>query len=115
MTSKDQLTNYVAIEPYKSETGAMEFKELELRTIYIKGRGIDLDIQPCAHNEWGGVQCMMMCFQTLEDGMTVKRMPMARKNAKQIENAHRDLVGMGNKIAELWNKRDFDGIKALFS
>ena len=26
-----------------------------------------------------------------------------------------DLVGMGGVIADLWNKRDFEGIKALFS
>jgi hypothetical protein len=32
-----------------------------------------------------------------------------------LENIHKDFVGMGGMIAELWNKRDFDGIKALFS
>ena len=59
---------------------------------------------------------MMMCYNTLEDGMCAKeRIPMTRFNAKQLQNIHADFVGMKDKIADLWNKRDFDGIKALFS
>jgi hypothetical protein len=44
-----------------------------------------------------------------------ERIPMARFNAKQLENIHKDFVGMGKKIAQLWNERNFDGIKELFS
>ncbi len=110
----DSLKNYVAIEPYQSGYD-MTFTELELRTMYIKGLGVDIDVQPCTHNEWGGVECMMMCYNPIEDGMTIKRIPMARKNQKQLEAIHADLVGMKDKIADLWNKRDFDGIKALFA
>ena len=134
--AKDYLESYVAIEPYQSGFD-MEFNKLELRTSYWKGYGAVINVQPVYIDEQGGKQCMMMCFNPIEDGMEVKRIPMARKNAKQLEaiynpkriraeslekniakqleNIHKDLCGMGGMIADLWNKRDFEGIKGLFS
>lgn len=109
----DYLESFVAIEPYASGYD-MTFTELHLTTSYWKGRGVNIHVQPCTR-EKGNLQEMMMCFNTIEDGMNVKLIPMARKNQKQLENIHADVVGMGDKIADLWNKRDFDGIKALFS
>lgn len=112
--AKDYLESYVAIEPYQSGFD-MEFNKLELRTSYWKGYGAVINVQPVYIDEQGGKQCMEMCFNPIEDGMEVKRIPMARKNAKQLENIHKDLCGMGGMIADLWNKRDFEGIKGLFS
>ena len=113
--TNNSLSAFVAIEPYASGFN-MTFTELHLTTSYWKGRGVYLHVQPCHRNEHGHLEEMMMCFDTLEDGMYAKeRIPMARFNAKQLENIHKDFVGMGGMIAELRNKRDFDGIKALFS
>ena len=113
--TNDSLSAFVAIEPYASDFD-MTFTELHLTTSYWKGRGVQLHVQPCHRNESGDLQEMMMCYNTLEDGMYAKeRIPMTRFNAKQLQNIHADFVGMKDKIADLWNKRDFDGIKALFS
>ena len=112
--TNDSLSAFVAIKPYQSGYD-MTFTELHLTTSYWKGRGVQLHVQPCHRTERGDLQEMMMCFNTIEDGMNVKLIPMARKNQKQLENIHADVVGMGSKIADLWNKRDFDGIKALFN
>jgi len=114
MMTKDYIESYVSIEPYESKFD-MTFEKLELKTSYWKGHGIVIHVQPVHFSEDGGKQYMMMCFDPVEDGLQVKCIPMARKNAKQIENVHKDLVGMGGIIADLWNKRDFEGIKALFS
>lgn len=112
--TKDYLESFVKIEPYQSGYD-MTFTELHLTTSYWKGRGVNIHVQPCHRTEEGDLQEMMMCFNTIEDGMNVTLIPMARKNQKQLENIHADFVGMKDKIADLWNKRDFDGIKALFS
>ena len=115
MTTNNSLSAFVAIEPYESGFD-MTFTELHLTTSYWKGRGVQLHVQPCHRTERGDLQEMMMCFNTLEDGMYIKEgIPMTRFNAKQLENIHQDLVGMGEQIANLWNKRDFDAIKALFN
>lgn len=110
----DSLSAFVAIEPYASNFD-MTFDELHLTTSYWKGRGVYLHVQPC-HRDNGNLEEMMMCFNVLEDGMYAKeQIPMPRFNAKQLENIHKDFVGMGEKIAQLWNERNFDGIKELFS
>jgi hypothetical protein len=115
MTKNNSLSAFVAIEPYQSGYD-MTFTELHLTTSYWKGRGVQLHVQPCHRTERGDLEEMMMCFNTLEDGMYAKeRIPMSRFNAKQLENIHKDFVGMGEKIAKLWNERNFDGIKELFS
>ncbi len=112
--TKDYLESFVAIEPYASGYD-MTFTELHLTTSYYKGRGVYIHVQPCHRSERGDLQEMMMCFNTIEDGMNITLFPMARKNQKQLEIIHANFVGMKDKIADLWNKRDFDGIKALFS
>ena len=111
--TNDSLKSYVAIEPYDSSCEC-HFTELELRTMYWKGRGVAINVQPVERTPFG-VSCIMMGVSAEEMGMIVKRIPMARFNAKQLENIHADLVGMKDKIAELWNKRDFEGIKNLFN
>ena len=115
MANNEYLSAFVAIEPYASNYD-MTFTELHLTTSYWKGKGVQLHVQPCTHNKDGHLEEMMMCFNVMEDGMYAKeRIPMARFNAKQLENIHKDFVGMGEKIAQLWNERNFDGIKDLFS
>jgi hypothetical protein len=114
MTKNDYLEAFVRIEPYAIDSD-MTFTELHLTTSYWKGSGVQLHVQPCHRGEHG-LQEMMMCYNVMEDGMYAKeRIPMARFNAKQLENIHKDFVGMGTKIAQLWNERNFDGIKELFS
>lgn len=111
--TNDSFKSYVSITPYQGDCD-ITFDELELRTMYLKGRGVDIDVQPVHRDGWS-VQCMITAFNTWEGSRTIKRIPMARKNAKQLQNIHADLVGMKDKIAELWNKRDFEGIKNLFN
>ena len=113
--TNNSLSAFVAIQPYQSGYD-MTFTELHLTTSYWKGRGVQLHVQPCHRTERGDLQEMMMCFNVIEDGMYAKSgIPMARFNAKQLQNIHADFVGMKDKIAELWNKRDFEGIKNLFN
>ena len=51
----------------------------------------------------------------LTAGIDVLVAPMPRKNQKRLDAAFADLCGMGPHICELWNKRNFDEIKTLFS
>jgi len=112
--NKDYFESYVSIEPYESGYD-MTFDKLELRTSYWKGYGAVIHVQPVHIDEDGRKQCMQMCFNPVVDGLKVAQIKMARKNAKQLEAIHKDLCGMGDKIAQLWNERKFDEIKALFS
>ena len=107
------MTSYVAIEPYNHM--GMTYNEVELSTSYWKGYGIVLSVYPVQHSGWM-ISRTIMGTSPAEEGLRkIACIPLARFNRKRLENAHADLVGMGQMIAQLWNKRDYDGIKALFS
>ena len=115
MANNQSMTTFKAIEPYQLYEGGNNFNEIELSTSYWKGHGIVVSVYPIEHKGWMISRTIMGTCPEEEGLRSVAVVRMARFNRKQLENVHADLVGMGDKIADLWNKRDFDGIKALFS
>ena len=109
------MTKYIAIENY-SDGCTTTFNHLELNASHNKYRKtLDVCVYPVdCHN---GMVSRVFDFSDnpLTAGLILARLPMPRKNQKRIDAAQADLNGMGDKIVDLWNKRDFDGIKALFS
>jgi hypothetical protein len=104
---------FVKIENYQD--GCSNFTHLMLEAKQSYRKTLDCDITPVEVNQFGYSQTFDFSDNPLTAGISIKCSPMPRKNQKRIDQAQRDLNGMASIIADLWNKRDFDGIKALFS
>lgn len=104
---------FVKIENYQEEGSNFTHLMLEARQSYRKT--LDCNITPVEVNSFGYSQVFDFSDNPLTAGLSINCGAMPRKNQKRIDAAQADLNGMGAMIADLWNKRDFDGIKALFS
>lgn len=105
---------FVKIENYKDGCSSFTHLMLEAKQSYRKT--LDCDITPVEVDEtFGYSQVFDFSNNPLTAGISISCGAMPRKNQKRIDAAQADLNGMAPMIADLWNKRDFDGIKALFS
>lgn len=105
---------FTPIEKYCN--GSVEINNLLLKASHNKYRKtMDLEVSPVGVTECGYRRIYDFSQNPLTSGIILAQIPMPRKNQKRIDAAQADLNGMATKIADLWNKRDFDGIKALFS
>lgn len=77
--------------------------------------GMVLHATPVHKTEYGYEEVYDWQKNPLTAGIDIAVVPMPRKNQKRIDAAFADLCGLAPQICTLWNKRDFDGIKALFS
>ena len=106
---------FVKIENYEGGCGT-NFTHLMLEAKQSYRKTLECDITPVEINDgFGYSQVFDFSDNPLTAGISIKCGDMPRKNQKRIDQAQADLNGMASMIAELWNKRDFDGIKALFS
>lgn len=105
---------FVKIESYQEGCSNFTHLMLEARQSYRKM--LECEIKPVEINDGYGYSEMFdFSDNPLTQGITIIACPMPRKNQKRINAAQADMNGMASTIADLWNKRDFDGIKALFS
>lgn len=105
---------FVKIENYQE--GCSNFTHLMLEAKQSYRKTLDCEIRPVEINDGYGYTEMYDFSQNpLTQGITIVCQPMPRRNQKRIDAAQADMNGMAEKIADLWNKRDFDGIKALFT
>lgn len=105
---------FVKIENYQE--GCSNFTHLLLEAKQSYRKTLDCDITPVEINDgFGYSQVYDFSDNPLTAGISINCGAMPRKNQKRIDAAQKDLDGMGVLIADLWNKREFDGIKALFS
>jgi hypothetical protein len=77
--------------------------------------GMVLSVTPVVKTDFGYSQVFDWSNNPLSKGIDVAVVPMARKNQKRMDQAMRDMVGLAPRICQLWNERNFDGIKELFS
>ena len=104
---------FVKIESYEKGSGNFTHLMLEARQSHRKT--LECKITPVEINDFGFSCVFDFSDNPLTAGISINCGAMPRKNQKRIDAAQADLNGMGAMIADLWNKRDFDGIKALFS
>ena len=107
------MKKYITIENYQGCANTT-FNHLELTASHNKYRKT-MDVEICPVGYHNGIVSKVLDFQKnpLTSGILLARIPMPRKNQKRIDAAQADLNGMAQQIADLWDKRDFDGIKAL--
>ena len=105
---------FVKIEPYTAVNTT--FDRLLLMVSHNSYRKtMDIEIAPVHFTDFGYERVFDWQHDPLSAGVLAASLPMPRKNQKRIDAAQADLNGMADRIAALWNKRDFAGIKALFS
>ena len=105
---------FVKIENYQEGCSNFTHLLLEARQSYRKQ--LECEIKPVTIEDgFGYSEVFDFSDNPLTAGISISCGAMPRKNQKRIDQAQADLIGMGKQIADLWNKRDFDGIKALFS
>lgn len=103
-----------AINPY-TELGT-EFDHIMLEVDHDKRtKTMDLRCTPVRVTQFGYEQVFDFQNNPLTKGIIIREIPMPRKNQKKMDAAFNDLCGSASHIVDLWNKRDFDGIKGLFS
>lgn len=105
---------FVKIESYQD--GCTIFSHLLLKARQSYRKTLDCSITPVFVNDnFGYTEVYDFSNNPLTAGLTITCGAMPRKNQKRIDAAQEVLNGLAPTIAELWNKRDFDGIKSLFS
>jgi hypothetical protein len=105
---------FVKIESYQE--GCSNFTHLRLEANQSYRKQLECEIKPVKIEDgFGCSEVFGFSDNPLTAGISINCGAMPRKNQKRIDAAQADLNGMGDKIADLWNKRDLDGIKALFS
>lgn len=110
------MAKYIAIDNY-TDGCQVTFNNLELNVSHNKYRKtMDVCVYPVEVKNSGIVSRVFDFSQNpLTAGLVLARVPMPRKNQKRLDEAQQNLNGMASHIADLWNKREFDNIKALFS
>ena len=102
------------IESYNEQSATYDHLLLEVEHRKWQG-GMVLSATPVHKTEYGYTQVFDWSMNPLTKGIDICVVPMARKNQKRMDAAFQDLCGLAPRICDLWNQRDFDGIKALFS
>jgi len=105
---------FIKIQDYKE--GISSFNALQVKASHNRYRKtMEIEVVPVELHD--GIIGRLYDFSDnpLTAGIMLARIPMPRKNQKKIDAAQKDLDGMAEKIADLWNKRDFDSIRAMFA
>lgn len=102
------------IESYEYQGSSYDHLLMEVNHRKWKG-GMVIIVTPVHKNEFGYEQTYDWSQNPLTAGIDVAVLPMPRKNQKRMDAAFADVCGMASHICQLWNERNFDGIKALFS
>lgn len=111
MTTNQKLFK---IEDYTEQGSNYDHLLLEVNHRKWQG-GMVLSAVPVHKTEYGYQEVYDWQKNPLTSGIDIAVVPMPRKNQKRLDAAFADLCGMAPRICELWNERNFDGIKALFS
>lgn len=111
MTTNEKMFQ---IESYNE--GSATYDHLLLGVNHRKWQGgMVLSATPVHKTEYGYEQVFDWQRNPLTAGIDIAVVPMPRKNQKRMDAAFQDLCGLAPRIVELWNSRDFEGIKSLFS
>ena len=102
------------IQSYIEQGQAYDHLLLEVNHRKWQG-GMVLSATPVHKTEFGYEQVYDWSQDPLTAGITICVVPMPRKNQKRLDAAFNDLCGLAPRIVQLWNERNFDGIKELFS
>ena len=105
---------FFPIESYNFQDVTYDHLMLEVTHRKWQG-GMVLSATPVHVTQFGYEQVYDWSSNPLTKGIDICVVPMVRMNRKRMEAAFADLCGLASRITELWNNRDFDGIKALFS
>lgn len=91
-----------------------EYNSLRIGASYRKNRGgIVVSITPVCRTSTGYSHIFDFSQDPLTAGMDILTTPLTRDNKKRVEGAFQHTARLAPQIAELWNKRDFEGIKSL--
>jgi hypothetical protein len=110
------MTNEKMYEIQSYTEQGFDYDHLLLEVNHRKWQGgMVLSATPVKKTEFGYEQMFDWQSNPLTKGIDICVVPMPRKNQKRMDAAFADLCGLAPRICQLWNERNFDGIKELFS